>query len=69
VTNSGLRSSPERRFDALDLGTDDFGGSAVLRLRVRRFVSRFESIQADMAAELALDSSGIMTRCVVTADD
>jgi hypothetical protein len=33
----------------------------VLRLRPRRFLSRFESIQADMAAELALASPG-MTR-------
>ena len=32
-----------------------------MRPRLRRFVSRFESIHADMAAELALASSGIMT--------
>ena len=32
---------------------------AVLRLRLRRFVPRFESIHADMAAELAFASSGM----------
>src|ERR1700675_3561169 len=35
--------------------------NAVLRPRLRRLVSRFESIQADMAAELALASSGMTT--------
>src|SRR5580658_8528923 len=35
--------------------------NAVLRPRLRRFVLRFESIHADMAAELALASSGITT--------
>ncbi len=59
LTVSGLRR-PERFFDALDFGAVDFGGLAILRLRARRFVSRFASIQADMAAELALASSGIM---------
>ena len=59
MTNSG--NSPERRFDALDLGTDDFCGLAILRLGVRRFESRFASIQTDMAAELALASSGMTT--------
>ena len=34
---------------------------AVLRPRLRRFVPRFKSIHADMAAELALASSGMMT--------
>src|ERR1700693_6571439 len=34
--------------------------NAVLRPRLRRFALRFESIHADMAAELALASSGIM---------
>ena len=31
-----------------------------MRPRLRRFALRFESIQADMAAELALASSGMM---------
>src|ERR1700720_2625365 len=35
--------------------------NAVLRPRLRRFAPRFESIHADMAAELALASSGITT--------
>src|SRR6202035_825065 len=33
----------------------------VFRPRLRRFVPRFESIHADMAAELALASSGMTT--------
>ena len=32
-----------------------------MRPRLRRFVPRFESIHADMAAELALASSGMTT--------
>ena len=32
-----------------------------MRPRLRRFVPRFELIHADMAAELALASSGMMT--------
>ena len=32
-----------------------------MRRRLRRFALRFESIQADMAAELALASSGMTT--------
>jgi transposase len=35
--------------------------SVFLRPRLRRFVPRFESIHADMAAELVLASSGMMT--------
>src|SRR5450756_1402559 len=47
---------------AVDCGAiDRIGLSAVLRPRLRRFVPRFESIHADMAAELALASSGMMT--------
>src|SRR5664279_677286 len=40
---------------------DPKGLQAVLRPRLRRFVPRFESIHADIAAELALASSGMTT--------
>src|SRR5580700_3145881 len=45
---------------AFDLGTVDRGGLlAVLRPRLPRSVPRSDSIHADMAAELALVSSGM----------
>jgi len=51
--------------DVLFVGGIDWGSIdlfalwVVLRPRLRRFVPRFESIHADMAAELALTSSGM----------
>ncbi len=47
-------------FCAVEFGTADLGGVLVdLRLRLPRFVPLFDSIHADMAAELALVSSGM----------
>jgi hypothetical protein len=49
-------------FGAVDLGTIDLGGVLTgLRWPLPRFLPWFESIHADMAAELALASSGMTT--------
>ena len=48
-------------FGAVDLAATDRADVAVLRLSLRRLVSRFEPIQTDMAAELACASSGMTT--------
>jgi hypothetical protein len=55
------------RFPDLFVGAVDWGAMdsasllPVLRLRFLRFAPRFESIHADIAAELALASSGMTT--------
>ena len=58
---SGLRL-PDPLFDPRHLGIVDFGGVLPgLRRRLPRSMRRFDSIHADMAAELALASSAMTT--------